>query len=276
MYTSSQDRHDTPPTRPRAPSGRLGVLLGGLGAISTTLIAGVEAIKRGMAQPVGSLAMLGTIAVGADGEPPQIPIRDSVELASLGDLVFGAWDIVPSDGYAAAKRAGVLEPSLIETLAPELAAVRPWPGIFDTRFNRRPGVSFCKSGRDFVDLANQVKADMIRFQDEHQVDRLVCLWCGSTERYLEPASANETLAEFEAALLKSDHNLIAPSMIYAYAAISLGIPFVNATPSRTVEIPALVELARLHDTPVAGKDLKTGQTLIRRFWLPDSGIGCSA
>ena len=162
----------------------------------------------------------------------------------------------------------MLEPSLIETLAPELAAIRPWPGIFDTRFNRRPGVSFCKSGRDFVDLANQVKSDMIRFQDEHQLDRLVFLWCGSTERYLEPAAANETLAEFEAAMLKSDHSLIAPSMIYAYAAISLGIPFVNATPSRTVEIPALVEFARFHDTPIAGKDLKTGQTLIKTILAP--------
>jgi myo-inositol-1-phosphate synthase len=252
----------------RAPSGRIGVLFGGLGAISTTLIAGVEAIKRGLAQPIGSLAALGTLDVGTETDPRHVLIRDYLDMPTLDDLVFGGWDIVDTDGYAAARRAGALETDLIESLAHELAAVRPWPGIFDERFNRRLNVSFKKTGRDFFDLADQVKQDIVQFQKEHHVDRCVLLWCASTEAYLEPALAHETVAGFEAALRDSDHSVIAPSMIYAYAAISLGMPFVNATPSRTVDIPALIELAHIHGAPICGKDLKTGQTLIKTILAP--------
>jgi myo-inositol-1-phosphate synthase len=245
-----------------ASSGRIGVLFGGLGAISTTLIAGVEAIKRGLAQPIGSLALLGTLDVGTEGSPRHVHIRDYVKLPGLEDLVFGAWDILDTDGYAASRRAAALEPDLIETLAHELSKIRPWPGIFDERFNRRGNVTFKKSGRDFFDLADQVQQDIRRFQQEHKIDRCVFLWCGSTESYLEPAVAHETLAAFEIAMRDSDHSVIAPSMIYAYAALAMGVPFVNATPSRTVDIPALTELAHKHGAPTSGKDLKTGQTLL--------------
>ena len=250
-----------------AAPGRIGVLFGGLGAISTTLIAGVEAIKKGMAKPIGSLALLGTIDVGTEGDPRSIPIRDYVEFPSLDDLVFGGWDVIDTDGYEAARRARALETDLLDSLAHELSAVRPWPGVFDARFNRRVNGSFHKTGRDFMDLAEQVKQDIVTFQKENRLDRCVLLWCGSTEAYLEPAPEHETLERFEAALRASDHTVISPSMIYAYAALSLGVPFVNATPSRTVDVPALVELANMK-APVCGKDLKTGQTLIKTILAP--------
>jgi myo-inositol-1-phosphate synthase len=252
----------------RSTSGRLGVLLGGLGAISTTLIAGVEAIKMGMAKPIGSLALLGTIDVGTEGNPRHVRIKDYVDLAGLGDLVFGAWDVVETDGYQAARRAAALEPELVETLAPQLAKIRRWPGVFDARFNRRVNGSFHKTGKDFMDLAEQVMADIRSFQREKGVDRCVLLWCGSTEAYMPISPAHDSLAAFEAALRASDHTVISPSMIYAYAAIALGVPFVNATPSRSVDVPALIELAAKKGAPLSGKDLKTGQTLIKTILAP--------
>jgi myo-inositol-1-phosphate synthase len=258
-------------TTPHTRSKRIGVLLGGLGAISTTLIAGVEAIKKGLAQPVGSLALLGTLNVGSEEEPENLRIRDYLDLPGpqdLDNLAFGAWDVVPTDGYAAARLAGALEIDLIDSLAHELASIRAWPGIFDSRFNRRSDISFYKKGRNFLDLAEQVQQDILRFKAEHALERCVFLWCGSTESYLDVAPAHQTLARFEAAMLESDHAVIAPSMIYAYAAIALGIPFVNATPSRTVDIPALMELAARYEVPIAGKDLKTGQTLIKTILAP--------
>jgi myo-inositol-1-phosphate synthase len=259
------------PPVPNKDTQRIGVLLGGLGAVSTTLIAGVEAIKQGLAKPVGSLAQLGMIDVGTEQQPCHLRIRDYLELPGpqeLDRLVFGAWDVIETDGYAAARLAGALEPDLIESLAHELARVRAWPGLFNPRFNHRPNISFYKRGRDFIDLAEQVQQDIVRFQEEHNIERCVFIWCGSTETYLEPAPAHETLRQFEDAMRASDGTTIAPSMIYAYAAIALGIPVVNATPSRTLDTPALIELAVRHNVPVAGKDLKTGQTLIKTILAP--------
>jgi myo-inositol-1-phosphate synthase len=249
-----------------ASPGRIGVLFGGLGAISTTLIAGVEAIKKGMAKPVGSLALLGTIDAGETHSNP-VPIKDFVDFPSLDDLVFGCWDVIDTDGYEAARRARALEPDLLDTLAHELSAIRPWPGVFDARFNRRVNGTFHKTGRDFMELAEQVQADIVKFQKDHRLDRCVLLWCASTEAYIEPAPAHETLARFEAAMRAADHTVVTPSMIYAYAALKLGVPFVNATPSRTVDIPALVDLANAQ-APVCGKDLKTGQTFIKTVLAP--------
>jgi len=249
-----------------ASPGRIGVLFGGLGAISTTLIAGVEAIKKGMAKPVGSLALLGTIDAGETHSNP-VPIKDFVDFPSLDDLVFGCWDVIDTDGYEAARRARALEPDLLDTLAHELSAIRPWPGVFDARFNRRVNGTFHKTGRDFMELAEQVQADIVKFQKDHRLDRCVLLWCASTEAYIEPAPAHETLARFEAAMRAADHTVVTPSMIYAYAALTLGVPFVNATPSRTVDIPALVDLANAQ-APVCGKDLKTGQTFIKTVLAP--------
>jgi myo-inositol-1-phosphate synthase len=247
---------------------RVGVLFAGLGAISTTLIAGVAAINRGLAKPVGSLALLGTLDVGTQAEPRYVPIKDQIDLARLEDLTFGAWDINETDGYQASVRAGALDSELIETVAPELAAVRAWPGVFDQRFNRRVPGAFHKTGADFMDLVGQVRADIVGFQRDRAVTNCVVLWCGSTEVFLEPSAAHETLDAFEAALRAGDHTVIAPSMVYAYAALSMGVPFVNATPSRTADIPALIELALANSTPTAGKDLKTGQTLIKTILAP--------
>jgi myo-inositol-1-phosphate synthase len=249
-----------------ASPGRVGVLFGGLGAISTTLIAGVEAIKKGMAKPVGSLALLGTIDAGEPNSHP-VPIKDFVDFPGLDDLVFGCWDVIDTDGYEAARRARALEPDLLDTLAHELSAIRPWPGVFDARFNRRVNGTFHKTGRDFMELAEQVQADILKFQKDNRLDRCVLLWCASTEAYIEPAPAHETLARFEAAMRAADHTVVTPSMIYAYAALKLGVPFVNATPSRTVDIPALVDLANAQ-APVCGKDLKTGQTFIKTVLAP--------
>jgi myo-inositol-1-phosphate synthase len=251
-----------------ASSGRIGVLLGGLGSISTTLIAGVEAIKKGLAQPIGSVAFLGDMDLGEGANPRHVRIKDYLALPGLDDLVFGAWDILDTDGYQAARHARVLEPDLLDSLAHELSAVRTWPGVFDARFNRRVTGSFFKTGRDFLDLADQIKRDILAFQQERKVARSVLLWCGSTEAYLEPAPAHQSLEALEAAMRAADHTVISPSMIYAYAALSLGIPFVNATPSRTVDVPALIELAERQQAPVSGKDLKTGQTLLKTILAP--------
>jgi len=244
------------------------VLFGGLGAISTTLIAGVEAVKRELAKPIGSLALLGMLDVGSKEEPRHVAIKDQVNLARLEDLTFGAWDVVETDGYQAARQAAALESELIDALAPELSAIRPWPGVFDPHFNRRVSGGFYKTGTDLMDLVEQVRADIVTFQREQALTSCVVLWCGSTESYLEPAPAHQTLETFEAALRAGDHAVIAPSMIYAYAALSMGVPFVNATPSRTADIPALIELALANATPTAGKDLKTGQTLIKTILAP--------
>ncbi len=253
----------------RVPAGRLGVLVAGLGAIGTTLIVGVEAIKKGLAQPVGSLALLGTLDVGSDGDQSrEVPIRECVDLAGVRDLVFGAWDIVDTDAHDAASHAGVLRPDIVASCARELKSIRTWPGVFDYRFNRRPDVTFCKAGRNFLDLADQVRHDILDFHEEHGLERSVVLWCGSTEAYLQPTDDHSTLARLEAAMRRTDCDVVAPSMVYAYAALSLGLPFLNATPSRTVDIPAMEELARLHGAPIAGKDLKTGQTLIKTILAP--------
>ncbi len=212
-------------------SDRIGVLFGGLGAISTTLIAGVEAIKKGLAKPIGSLAMLGTINAGTESEPRLVRIPEYISFPSIDNLVFGAWDVMETDGYQASKRAGVLDFDLLETLAHDLSMIKPWPGVFDPRFNRRVPGSFFKTGKDFMHLATQIQDDILRFQDEKHVDRCVLLWCGSTEAYLPPMKAHETLAAFEDALRASDHTAISPSMIYAYAAL-VARHSVSSTPRR--------------------------------------------
>jgi myo-inositol-1-phosphate synthase len=244
------------------------VLFAGLGSISTTLIAGIQAVRRGLGRPIGSLALLGTMAGASDDDLHPDYIRQRVDLAGLDDLVFGGWDIVPDDAYVMARRAAVLDPGLIQSLAPDLAAIRPWRGILDTRSARPAAATYCKTGSDFLDLARQVKQDIERFQQENGLERSVLLWCGSTEPYLELSTAHDTLAGFEAAMRAGDRSVVAPSMIYAYAALSLGLPFVNATPSRTVDVPALTELALASGAPIAGKDLKTGQTLLKTILAP--------
>jgi myo-inositol-1-phosphate synthase len=248
-------------------TGKLGVLLVGMGAVSTTTIAGVLAVRRGLASPIGSLTQMGTVRLGkrTDGRSPLI--KDFVPLASLTDVVFGGWDIFEDNSYEAAKTAGVLEQSLLDTIRPELEAIKPMSAVFDRRYVKRLDGPNVKKGKNKKDLAEQLREDMRRFKQENTCDRLVMVWCGSTEVYLTESPVHATLAAFEKGLEASDDN-IPSSMIYAYAAIKEGIPYANAAPNLSADVPALNELAATTGSPLAGKDLKTGQTLIKTIIAP--------
>ena len=246
--------------------GTLGVLLVGLGAVSTTLIAGVEAVKRGLGKPIGSVTQMGTLRLGKRTENRVPRIRDFVPLAKLEDLVFGAWDIFPDDAYEAACEANVLERSLLDPLRPELEAVRPMKGVFDPRYVKRLHGTYIKEGTKW-ELARQLMDEIEAFQHHRGVDRSVMVWCGSTEIHMVASAVHETLDAFEAGL-KANHDEISASMVYAYAALSLGIPFANGAPNLTLDVPALRELAARKRVPVCGKDFKTGQTLMKTILAP--------
>ena len=249
------------------PEGRLGVLLPGLGAVSTTLIAGVHLIRKGLAQPFGSLTQMQRIRLGKRTSPRWVPIRELVPLAGLSDLVFGAWDIFPDNAYQAACAAGVLPPEMLESVRAELAAIEPWPGVFDRAYVRNLDGKHVKSGPTKRHLADALVRDMEDFVRDHGLSRAVAVWCGSTEIYLKPGPTHETLASFEKGLEKNSPE-ISPSMIYAYAALSCGIPFANGAPNLCVDTPALIELAQTKGLPIAGKDFKTGQTLMKTIVAP--------
>ena len=210
---------------------------------------------------------MGTIRLGkrTDGRAPLV--KDFVPLAQLDDIVFGGWDIFEDDCYSAACTAGVLEPALLEQLKPELEAIKPWPAVFDRRYVKRLDGPNVKTGKNKMDLANQVRADIRKFKADHGLDRMVMMWCGSTEIFLTETEAHQSIEAFEQALECSDVN-IPSSMVYAYAALMEGIPFGNGAPNLTVDTPALVDLATKKGLPVAGKDLKTGQTLIKTIIAP--------
>jgi myo-inositol-1-phosphate synthase len=247
--------------------GKLGVLLVGLGAVSTTFIAGVQAVRRGVARPIGSLTQMGTIRLGKRTEGRSPLIRDFVPLASLDQLVFGGWDIFDDNCYEAALTAGVLERTLLDQVKPELEAITPWPAVFDRRYVKRLDGPNVKKGGNKRELADQVRADIQRFKDDNGLDRLVMIWCGSTEVFMTESEAHGTLEAFDRALEANDVS-IPSSMIYAYAALKEGIPYANAAPNLSADVPALLSLASQTGTPVAGKDLKTGQTLIKTIIAP--------
>jgi len=247
--------------------GKLGILLVGLGAVSTTTIAGVVAIRKGLAKPIGSLTQMGTIRLGKRTEGRSPKISDVVPLSKLEDVVFGGWDIFDDDCYAAAKTAGVLEPSLLQQVRPELEQIRPWPAVFDQRYVKRLEGPNVKKGKNKRDLAEQVMEDIRLFKKNNNLERLVMVWCGSTEVYMKESEAHASIENFERALEENDPS-IPSSMVYAYAAIREGIPYANAAPNLTADIPALVELAAHTRSPLAGKDLKTGQTLIKTIIAP--------
>jgi myo-inositol-1-phosphate synthase len=247
--------------------GKLGVLLVGLGAVSTTTIAGVAAIRKGLAPPIGSLTQMGTIRLGkrTDGRSPRI--KDFVDLARLDDIVFGGWDIFAEDCYAAARTAGVLEPALLEQVRGELEAIKPMPAVFDQRYVKRLNGPNVKQGSNKKDLAEQLIADIRDFKETHGCSRLVMVWCGSTEVFMTEGAVHQSLAAFEQGLAQSDE-AIPSSMVYAYAALKEGIPFANAAPNLTADVPAMLELANHTHAPVAGNDMKTGQTLIKTVIAP--------
>jgi myo-inositol-1-phosphate synthase len=247
--------------------GKLGIMLVGLGAVSTTTIAGVIAIRRGLAKPIGSLTQMGTIRLGKRTEANSPKIKDFVPLAALDDVVFGGWDLFEDNCYEAAKTAGVLDKDLLEQIRPELEQIRPWPAVFDQRYVKRLHGPNVKKGKNKKDLADQLRADIHKFKADHGLSRLVMVWCGSTEVYLTESPVHATIEAFEKGLEASD-DAIPSSMIYAYAAIKEGIPYANAAPNLSADIPALIELAQKTGSPMCGKDLKTGQTLIKTIIAP--------
>jgi myo-inositol-1-phosphate synthase len=247
--------------------GKLGVMIPGMGAVATTFVAGVEAVRRGLAEPIGSLTQMGTIRLGKRTEGRFPLLQQFVPLTSLNDLVFTGWDIFEDNMYEAALKAGVLERSLLDRVKPFLQSVEPRKAVFDQRYVKKLDGPNVKKGKTKRDLAEQVRADIRDFRKQSGTERLVMIWCGSTEIFLKPTQVHSSLAAFEKAMQKNDA-AIAPSMIYAYAALSEGVPFANGAPNLTVDVPALQELSRRNQAPICGKDFKTGQTLLKTILAP--------
>jgi myo-inositol-1-phosphate synthase len=247
--------------------GKLGVLLVGLGAVSTTVIAGVEAIRQGLAQPVGSLTQMGAIRLGKRTENRNPLIKDFVPLADLNDLVFGAWDIFPDSAYEAAMHAGVLEKDLLNQIKGPLQKLKPMKAVFDQSYVKRLNGENVKEGENKFDLAQQLIDDIAEFKRKNKCSRLVMVWAASTEIFLKPHAVHKTVKSFEQAM-RDNHKAIAPSMLYAYAAIKSGVPFANGAPNLSVDLPALLQLANEHNVPIGGKDFKTGQTLMKTILAP--------
>ncbi len=248
-------------------NGRLAVLVPGLGAVATTLIAGVEAVKRGMAKPIGSLTQLASVRLGKRTEKRSPRIKDLVPIADLGDLRFGAWDVFPDDAYASACHAKVLEQDLVDRLREPLQAVKPMPAVFSPEYVRRLDGPNVKKGPTKRDLGEALREDIRRFMKENGCARGVMVWCASTEVDLQPSAVHAEIGRFEAAMAANDP-AIAPSMIYAWAALQEGIPFANGAPNLTVDVPALQALAKKKGLPIAGKDFKTGQTMMKTVLAP--------
>jgi myo-inositol-1-phosphate synthase len=248
--------------------GKLGVLLPGMGAVATTFIAGVEAVRRGMSQPIGSLTQLAHIRLGKRTDNRNPLIREFVPLAGLEDVVFGGWDPIADNAYESAIHAGVLDRhEHIEPLKDFLEAIKPMPAVFDKSYVRRLDGTNVKQGRNKRDLAEQLRADIREFKERNGCSRLVMVWCASTEIFLERGPAHETIEAFEAAMEANDP-VIAPSMLYAWAAIMEGVPFANGAPNLSVDIPAMLELAKREGVPISGKDFKSGQTMMKTILAP--------
>jgi myo-inositol-1-phosphate synthase len=247
--------------------GKLGILTVGLGAVATTFIAGVELIRKGMAEPVGSLSQMGTVRLGKRTESRAPLIADLVPLAALDDIVFGAWDPFPDDAYVSATKAGVLDAARhLEPVADALRAIEPMPAAFDPAYVKRLDGPNVKPGGKRA-MLDGIREDLHAFREQHGCDRMVMVWCGSTEIFIEPGEAHRSVEAFEAAI-DADDESIAPSMLYAYAALTEGVPFANGAPNLTVDLPVLRELAESSGVPICGKDFKTGQTLIKTVLAP--------
>jgi len=257
----------TQETAIRPAQGKLGILLPGMGAVATTFIAGVEAIRKGKAKPIGSLTQMGTIRLGKRTDNRTPAIRDFVPLADLNDLVFGGWDIFEDDVYAAAMRAGVLDKDLLNEHREFLEGIRPMPAVFDRRYVKRLDGPNVKGGANWMEKAEALMEDIRTFKETNGCDRLVMVWCGSTEVFMKPTDVHKDLKSLERAM-KENSPEISPSLVYAYAALRSGVPFANGAPNLTVDVPAIHELAREMRVPIAGKDFKTGQTLLKTVLAP--------
>jgi myo-inositol-1-phosphate synthase len=259
---------ETPKHHIEPAAGRLGVLTVGLGAVASTFVAGVELIKRGLGEPIGSLTQMDTIGVGERAGDRAPLIRDFVPLADPGQLVFGAWDPIPDTAYEAALNCGVLDRlAHIEPIAATLKELEPMPAVFDQNYVRLLDGSNVKSEASKRDLAEAVRKDIRDFKAAHSCDRIVVIWCASTEIFLEPGPAHQDSGALEAAIDANDKS-VPPSMLYAYAALKEGVPFINGAPNLTIDVPAMVELARTAGVPIAGKDFKSGQTLVKTVLAP--------
>jgi myo-inositol-1-phosphate synthase len=255
------------PTRIAPAKGKLGILTPGMGAVSTTFMAGVELVRRGLSNPVGSLTQLGAIRLGKRTEGRSPLIKDFVPLAGLNDIVFGGWDVYPDNAYEAAKNAGVLSPEHLSKVKKFLSGIKPMKAAFDRNYCRNLDGTHVKKSKNKYDLALQIKQDIADFKKKTKVNRIVVIWCGSTEIFLTPQDVHSTIAKFEQGMKDDDPN-IAPSMLYAWAAVTSGIPFANGAPNLTVDIPAIQQLAAKHGVPIVGKDFKTGQTLMKTILAP--------
>lgn len=249
------------------PKGKLGILTPGMGAVATTFIAGVIAVRRGLGSPVGSLTQLGDIRLGKRTEPRNPKIKDFIELQDLNDIVFGGWDIFEDNVYEAAVKAAVIDQTLLNQVRSELEQIKPMKAVFDKNFVKNLDGTNVKSGKTKWDLTGELIKDIKTFKEKNNCDRLVIVWCGSTEVYIEEKEVHQTIEKFEDGL-KNNNPDIAPSMIYAYAAIKCGVPYANGAPNLSCDVPALVELAKLNNVPIAGKDFKTGQTLMKTIVAP--------
>jgi myo-inositol-1-phosphate synthase len=262
LTVAQPDGRDIAPAK-----GTLGVMLVGLGAVSTTFIAGVENVRRGIALPIGSLSQMGTIRLGKRTEKRAPRIKDFVPLADLQDLVFTAWDPFPDDAYHAARKAGVLEPPHLEPIADFLKGITPLPAAFDRNYVKRLDGKNVKAAKTKRELAEQLRQDIREFKRRSGADRLVMIWAASTEVFLTAGATHQTLQAFEQGMERNDP-AIAPSMLYAYAALMEGVPFANGAPNLTVDVPALARLAEERRLPIGGKDFKTGQTMMKTVLAP--------
>lgn len=250
------------------PGGKLGVLIPGIGgAVSTTFIAGVELVRRGLAEPIGALTQVGTIRLGKRFEHRAPKIKDFVPLHELDDLVFGGWDLYPANCYEAALYARVLQREHLEAIKDFLAGIEPMPAVFDRRFVKNLDGTYIKPGQSLRRQIEALKADIAQFKERHQVRQCVMVWCGSTEIYLQAEELFNSLERFNQAI-DADDPRIPPSMLYAAAALESGVPFINGAPNLTIDTPAMLELAMQKELPVAGKDFKTGQTLMKTILAP--------
>lgn len=249
------------------PKGKLGILTPGMGAVASTFMAGVIAINKGLAQPIGSVTQMGCIRLGKRTENRNPKVKDFVPLVDLNNIVFGGWDIFEDNMYESAVNAEVLDRYLLEQIRPELEQIKPMKAVFDKKYVKKLDGVHVKSAPTKMDLAEAVMEDIRQFKATNNCERLVMVWCGSTEIYIESSDVHKTVESFEEGLRNSDHN-ITPSMIYAYAAIKMSIPYANGAPNLSCDVPALVEMSKQTKTPICGKDFKTGQTLMKTIIAP--------
>ncbi|HVN21461.1 MAG TPA: inositol-3-phosphate synthase [Dongiaceae bacterium] len=263
----TKDKSKTSNTQVAAAQGKLGIMIPGMGAVATTFVAGVEAVRRGISSPIGSMTQMGTIRLGKRTAGRSPKVKEFVPLAELNDLVFTGWDIFEDDMFVAAGKAGVLERSLLEQVKPFLSSIKPRKAVFDHNYVKKLDGPNVKKGKNKKELVAQLREDIREFRKSSGADRLVMIWCASTETFIQESAVHQSVEAFEKGLLANDEN-IAPSMIYAYAAMQEGVPFANGAPNLTADIPVMMELSRKNEAPICGKDYKTGQTLIKTILAP--------